>query len=166
TGITVPYLMQTVADLRPADSIIVEEAPSSRRAMQTYLPIDRSDGFFTCSSGGLGYGLPAAVGMALGRPKQKVIALIGDGSSMYAIQALWSARQLQVPVTFIIIKNGGYQALEEFGAQFGLSRTLGTKLPDLDFVALAAGQGIEGCRVDRAAALKGVLGSALASEKP
>src|SRR5262249_2276534 len=48
-GITVPYLMQTVADLRPADSIIVEEAPSSRRAMQTYLPIDRSDGFFTCS---------------------------------------------------------------------------------------------------------------------
>lgn len=134
--------------------------------MQTYLPIDRSDSFFTCSSGGLGYGLPAAVGMALGKPKQKVIALIGDGSSMYAIQALWSARQLRVPVTFIIIKSGRYQALEDFGTLFGLSHTLGTSLPDLDFIALANGQGVEGRRVDRADALKSILQSALANEKP
>jgi benzoylformate decarboxylase len=130
------------------------------------LPIDQSDGFFTCSSGGLGYGLPAAVGMALGKPKQKVIALMGDGSSMYAIQALWTARQLQTPVTFIIIKNGRYQALEDFGKQFGLARTHGTMLPDLDFVALANGQGIEGSRVDKADALSGVLQRALAAERP
>jgi benzoylformate decarboxylase len=164
--ITVPYLMQTLAEIRPADSIIVEEAPSSRRAMQAHLPIDRSEGFFTCSSGGLGYGLPAAVGMALGKPEQKVIALIGDGSSMYAIQALWSARQLQVPVTVIIIKNGRYQALEDFGNHFGLSRTVGTMLPDLDFVALANGQGVDGCKVDQAETLQGVLQLALAAERP
>ena len=85
---------------------------------------------------------------------------------MYAIQALWSACQLQVPVTFIIIKNGRYQALEDFGHHFGLSRTLGTMLPDLDFVALANGQGIEGCRVGQAEALKGALQSALAAERP
>jgi benzoylformate decarboxylase len=164
--ITVAYLMQTLADIRPAHSIIVEEAPSSRGAMQTYLPIDRSEGFYTCSSGGLGHGLPAAIGVALGKPGQKVIAIIGDGSSMYAIQGLWSAGQLQVDVSFIIIRNGRYQALEDFGLHFGLSQTFGTALPAIDFVALAKGQGIDGHRVDHADALEGVLRNALATEKP
>jgi benzoylformate decarboxylase len=165
-AITVAYLMQTLAEIRPPHSIIVEEAPTSRSDMQTYLPINRSEGFYTCSSGGLGHGLPAAIGVALGKPVQKVIALIGDGSSMYAIQGLWSAGQLQVPITFIIIRNGRYQALEDFGRHFGLPQTLGTKLPAIDFVALATGQGIDGCRVDRADALEGVLRNALAAEKP
>jgi len=165
-AITVAYLMQTLAEIRPAHSIIVEEAPSSRRAMQTYLPIDRSNGFYTCSSGGLGHGLAAAIGVALGKPGQKVIGLIGDGSSMYAIQGLWSAGQLQVPITFVIIRNGRYQALEDFGPHFGLPQTLGTNLPAIDFVALAMGQGIDGSRVDRADALEGVLRNALVAEKP
>jgi benzoylformate decarboxylase len=164
--ITVAYLMQTLAELRPSDSIIVEEAPSSRRAMQAYLPIDRSEGFYTCSSGGLGFGVPAAIGVALGKPGQKVIGLIGDGSSMYSIQGLWTAGQLRLPMTFIIIKNGRYQALEEFGPHFGLSQTLGTKLPAIDFVALATGQGIDGCRVDRADVLEDALRKALGAEKP
>jgi benzoylformate decarboxylase len=164
--ITVAYLMQTLAELRPSDSIIVEEAPSSRRAMQAYLPIDRSEGFYTCSSGGLGFGVPAAIGVALGKPGQKVIALIGDGSSMYSIQGLWTAGQLQLPMTFVIIKNGRYQALEEFGPHFGLSQTLGTKLPAIDFVALATGQGIDGCRVDRADVLEDVLRKVFGAEKP
>jgi benzoylformate decarboxylase len=85
---------------------------------------------------------------------------------MYAIQGLWSAAQLQMPVTFVIVRNGRYQALEDFGAHFGLSQTLGTKLPEIDFVALATGQGIAGYRVDRANALEGVLRHALAAEKP
>ena len=92
--------------------------------MQAYLPIDRSDGFYTCSSGGLGFGIPAAVGVALGKRGEKVIGLIGDGSSMYAIQGLWSAGQLQLPITFVVIRNGRYQALEEFGAHFGLPLSL------------------------------------------
>jgi benzoylformate decarboxylase len=165
-SISVAYLMQTLAEVRPSESIIVEEAPSSRPAMQAYLPIDRSDGFYTCSSGGLGFGVPAAVGVALGSPGEKVIGLIGDGSSMYAIQGLWTAGQLQLPITFVIIRNGRYQALEEFGPHFGLSHTVGTKLPALDFVALATGHGIDGCRVDRPDALEGVLRSALSAEKP
>jgi benzoylformate decarboxylase len=165
-SISVAYLMQTLADLRPADSIIVEEAPSSRRAIQAHLPIDRSDGFYTCSSGGLGHGLPAAIGVALGKPAQRVIGLLGDGSSMYAIQGLWTAGQLQLPMTFVIIRNGRYQALEDFGPQFGLSRTIGTELPKLDFVALATGHGIDACKVERSDALRGVLQHALAAQKP
>lgn len=166
TAISVPYLMQTLADIRPADSIIVEEAPSSRVAMQAYLPIDRSNGFYTCSSGGLGHGIPAAVGVALGNSEHKVIGLIGDGSSMYGIQGLWTAGQLQLPITFVVIRNGRYQALEEFGPQFGLSHTVGTKLPSIDFVALATGHGIDGCRVDRPDTLGEVLRNAIAAEKP
>src|SRR5215471_5338880 len=143
-AISVAYLMQTVHQARPARSIIVEEAPSSRRAMQAHVPIDRSGGFYTCNSGGLGYGIAAAVGVALAKPDDKVIALIGDGSSMYAIQALWSAGQLRLPVTFVIVRNGRYQALDEFGAHFAMTQTIGTKLPALDFVALAKGHGIAG----------------------
>src|SRR5215471_19067447 len=80
------YLMQQIAALRPKGSIIVEEAPSSRTAMRDYLPIVERGGFYTCASGGLGHGLPATIGIALARPREKVIALLGDGSSMYAIQ--------------------------------------------------------------------------------
>ena len=134
--------------------------------MQTYLPIDRSEGFYTCSSGGLGHGLAAAIGVALGKPGQKVIGIIGDGSSMYAIQGLWSAGQLGTAVTFVIIRNGRYRAVEDFGRHFGLSRAAGTELPAIDFVALAKGQGIDGFRVERADELGGVLRNAFAAEKP
>jgi benzoylformate decarboxylase len=164
--ISVDYLMQTLHEVRPPNSIFVEEAPTSRPVMQIHLPIDRAQGFYTGSSGALGHGIAAAVGVALGRPGEKVIALIGDGSSMYTIQSLWTAGQLALPITFVIIRNGRYQALEDFGRHFGLAQTPGTKLPALDFVALAKGQGIEGCRVKRPDALEGVLRNALAAEKP
>ena len=136
--LTEPYLMQQIAALRPAGSMIVEEAPSSRPAMQEHLPMLEPDSFYTCASGGLGHGLPAAVGVALGRPERKVIALIGDGSSMYAIQGLWTAAELQLPVAFIIVNNRSYQALVEFGQHFKLSQLPGMQLPHLDFCALAA----------------------------
>jgi benzoylformate decarboxylase len=141
------YLFQQIARLRPADSLVVEEAPSSRDALQRYLPILRPDGYFTCASGGLGHGLPAAVGVSLARPRQRTIAILGDGSSMYAIQGLWSAAQLGLPLSFIIVNNGRYQALENFGRLFGIQRPIGTKLPHLDFCELAHAQGLESRRV-------------------
>ena len=61
--------------------------------MQAHLPILRAETFYTMDSGGLGWGLPAAVGVALAKPQARVIALVGDGSAMYSIQALWSAAQ-------------------------------------------------------------------------
>jgi benzoylformate decarboxylase len=160
SGLTDAYLMQQVALLRPKGSIIVEEAPSSRAAMHDYLPIVDRDGFYTCASGGLGHGLPAAIGIALARRREKVIALLGDGSSMYAIQGLWTAAQLGLGITFVIIKNRGYEALREFGRRFGLQRTVGTSLPDIDFCALAQGQGVGAIAVDRADALDEALRAA------
>ena len=157
------YLMQQVAALRPKGSIIVEEAPSSRAAMHDYLPIVNRDGFYTCASGGLGHGLPAAIGVALARPHEKIIALLGDGSSMYAIQGLWSAAQLALGITFVIVKNERYEALLEFGRHFGLQRTIGTSLPNIDFCALASGQGVKAISVNRRGALDEALRSAFAT---
>jgi benzoylformate decarboxylase len=162
-GLTDAYLMQQVAVLRPAGSVIVEEAPSSRSAMHDHLPIVDRDGFYTCASGGLGHGLPAAIGIALARPREKVIALLGDGSSMYAIQGLWTAAQLGLGVTFVIIKNRRYEALVNFGRYFGLQRTVGTSLPDIDFCALARGQGVKALAVDRLEALDDALRTAFAN---
>ena len=165
-ALTADYLLQQIADLRPPDSIIVEEAPSSRRAMHEYLPITTQDSFFTCASGGLGHGLPAAIGIALGRPGEKIVAILGDGSSMYAIQGLWSAAQLELPIAFIIIKNGCYEALHEFGRHFGLGRLPGTELPQLDFSGLAQSQGVQSIRVERPQDLDRALHAAFQSAKP
>ena len=131
--------------------------------MHDHLPIVDRDGFYTCASGGLGHGLPAAIGIALARPREKVIALLGDGSAMYAIQGLWTAAQLKLGVTFVIIKNRRYEALVNFGRYFGLQQTVGTSLPDIDFCALAGGQGVEAIAVDRCEALDDALRTAFAN---
>ena len=83
----------------PANAALVEEAPSHRPAMQKFMPMRGQDSFYTMSSGGLGYSLPAAVGMALGRPGVRTVCLIGDGSAMYSIQALWTAARRNLPLT-------------------------------------------------------------------
>ena len=166
---SVAYVMQTLAELRPRDSIVVEEAPSSRAAMQQHLPIVLPETFYTMCSGGLGYGLPAAVGVALARPGARVISLVGDGSAMYSIQALWSAAQLKLPITFVVLKNRRYAALQEFGAVFGYGphdAVPGTELPELDFVALAAGHGVQALRVSAHYALAAALTRALQSTVP
>jgi benzoylformate decarboxylase len=134
--------------------------------MHDYLPILERDTFYTCASGGLGHGLPAAIGVALGRPGRKVIALLGDGSSLYAIQGLWTAAQLRLPITFVIVNNGRYEALVQFGKHFGLDRSVGTSLRGLDFCALAQGQGCNARRVDRAESLDETLRNAFSAQEP
>ncbi len=166
---SVAYLLQTLAEVRDPASIVVEEAPSARPVMHRYLPILQSETFYTMCSGGLGYSMPAAVGVALAKPHSKVIGLIGDGSSMYSIQALWSAVQLKLPITFIVVNNRRYAALKEFAPTFGFAHDAkleGTDLPDLDFVSLARGHGCEAVRVSDPDKLRRVLQDALASPVP
>ena len=166
---TVAYVLQTLARVRAPDSIIVEEAPSARPVMQRHLPILRSETFYTMCSGGLGFGLPAAVGVALGKPGRKVIGLLGDGSSMYSIQGLWSAAQLGLPITFLILKNRSYAALREFAPVYGFTAgdpLQGTDLPDIDFVAQAKGLGCQGLRVADPQALPDALRTALGMAQP
>ncbi|MFL9909696.1 benzoylformate decarboxylase [Paraburkholderia sp. RL17-337-BIB-A] len=166
---SVAFALQTLADLRHADNIVVEEAPSSRPVMQSTLSFTRSGTFYTMDSGGLGYGMPAAVGVALAKPGTRVIGVIGDGSSMYSIQAIYSAVQMKLPITFVILNNSRYAALQDFAPEFGFGPAdpvQGTDLPGLDFVALAAGMGCPGTRVTAAERLHDVLRDALASSGP
>jgi benzoylformate decarboxylase len=163
------YVLHTLNRLRRPGDIVVEEAPSARPVMQQHLPMRASGSFYTMCSGGLGYSLPAAVGVALARPGEKVIALIGDGSSLYSIQALWSAAQLRLPITFLILNNRSYAALNMFAPAFGFApgaELPGTALPGLDFVGLAQAQGCVGLRATDAASLQALLPQALAATVP
>lgn len=163
------YVLQSLAEMRAAESIIVEEAPSARPVMQAHLPILASEGFYTMDSGGLGYGMPAAVGVALGKSGRRVIGIIGDGSSLYSIQSIWSAARLALPITFVILNNRRYAALQDFAPAFGFAAqepVQGTDLPDLDFVAIAKGMGCPSVRVHAAEALRDALATALASNRP
>ncbi|WP_417283462.1 benzoylformate decarboxylase [Comamonas sp.] len=166
---SVAFAMHTLASVRDPLSIIVEEAPSSRPTIQSYLPIFHSETFFTMCSGGLGHSMPAAVGVALAKPEKKVIAVIGDGSAMYATQALWSAANLRLPITFVILKNRRYAALQDFSKVFGYrdgEKVEGTELPDIDFVALAKGHGCDGMHVEDASQLALALQAAIAHPRP
>jgi benzoylformate decarboxylase len=164
--LTDAYLMQQIATHRSPGSIIVEEAPSTRPPLHDHLPIIEPETYYTCASGGLGHSLPAAIGVAMGRPSEKVIAILGDGSSLYSIQGLWSAAQNQLPIAFVIVKNGGYEALNEFGQHFRLSQLQGIALPHIDFCGLARSQGVHAVSVKSVEQLDDALLAAFGSDAP
>ena len=163
---TAEYVLQVLRRHLPDDCAIVEEAPSHRPAIQRSLPVTRSKGYFTMASGGLGYGLPAAVGVSLARPDRHVVAIMGDGSMMYFIQALWTAAQHHLSMTVIVLNNGGYGALRSFAKMTKSSRLPGLDLPGLDFVDLARGQGVDARRVERAGDLEVAFRDTIERKQP
>lgn len=125
--------------------------------MHEYLPMTTRDAFYTCASGGLGHGLPAAVGLALGRPGEKIIAVLGDGSALYSVQGLWSAAELGLDICFVIINNRRYEALIQFGRHFAIDHLVGTTLPNIDFCLIARGFGLQTFRVSDPSKLDAAL---------
>ena len=160
------YLLHALSRLMPREAIVVEEAPVHRPAIQTHLPIRTYGAFHTMASGGLGYSLPAAVGIALAEPSRRVVCIIGDGSTMYSFQALWTAVQHKLPLTVIVLNNQGYGALRSFGQVLQIRGAPGFDLPGLDFVALAKGVGCEAREVQRAEQIANALASAWAKPGP
>lgn len=160
------YVYSRIAALRPHDAIMVEEAPSSRRAMRQHCPAILRDGFYAGSSGGLGFGLPAAIGVSMAKPYQRVLAVIGDGSMMYGIPALWNAARQNLNVCFIVLNNSRYQALVEFSKIFGLTESQGTNLDGLDFVSMAQGHGVPATLVTSTGTLDQALAEGLSCAGP
>jgi benzoylformate decarboxylase len=160
--IPVEYLLHTLASAMPDDAALVEEAPSHRLAMQKFMPMRGQDSFYTMASGGLGYRLPAAVGMALGRPGIRTVCLIGDGSAMYSIQALWTAAQRKLPLTVVVINNAGYGAMRSFSQVMQVRNVPGLDLPGIDFVRIAQGLGCDAVRVTKSSELAPALKRGLA----
>jgi len=160
------YAMHVLNQTLPANAVLVEEAPSHRNALHAFFRVDTSGGFYACASGGLGFALPAAVGVALGDPSRKVVAVVGDGSSLYTIQGLWTAAQHALPITFVILNNSGYGAVKSLGARMGIQAMPGSDVPGVDFVDIARGFGCRASRVERAAELAAALREAHASAQP
>jgi benzoylformate decarboxylase len=156
----------TLRDLLPEDAVVVEETPSHRETLHARLPITRPGGFLTTGSGALGWGLPLAVGRALAGTNERVVCLLGDGSSMYSIQALWTAARYRAPVTFVVLNNNGYEAVKELGRRIGIPSIPGTDIQGIDFVTVAEGLGCRGRRVERATELADALSDALGREGP
>ncbi len=162
--IPVDYLLHTLSTAMPEDAVLVEEVPSHRPAMQKFMPMRGQDSFYTMASGGLGYSLPAAVGMALGRGERRTVCLIGDGSAMYSIQALWTAAQRKLPLTVVVINNAGYGAMRSFSQVMQVRNVPGLDLPGIDFVRIAQGMGCEALRVAKASELAAALKRGLAHD--
>ena len=162
--IPVEFLLHTLFEAMPHDAVVVEEAPSHRPVMHKFMPMRGQDSFYTMASGGLGYSLPASVGMALGRPGIRTVCLIGDGSAMYSIQALWTAAQRKLPLTVVVINNGGYGAMRSFSQVMQVRNVPGLELPGIDFVKIAQGMGCDAVRVSKSSELASALKRGLAHD--
>jgi benzoylformate decarboxylase len=113
------HVLGALADRLPRDVVVVEETPSSRPELHRLLRAREPLGFLSAAMGGLGFALPAAIGVRLARPDRPVVAVVGDGSSLYAIQALWSAARYRVGVLFVILSNGGYAIMDRLAGGRG-----------------------------------------------
>ena len=162
--IPVEFLLHTLSAAMSDDAALMEEAPSHRPLMQKFMPMRGQDSFYTMASGGLGYGLPAAVGMALGRPHTRTVCLVGDGSAMYSIQALWTAAQRKLPLTVVVINNAGYGAMRSFSQVMQVRNVPGLDLPGIDFVRIAQGMGCDAVRVGKSSELAQALKRGLAHD--
>ncbi|MFF0313770.1 benzoylformate decarboxylase [Micromonospora sp. NPDC005252] len=154
----------------PADGVLVQESPSNLSALRRHLRITRPASYFTMASGGLGYGLPAAVGVALaerdtGR-RRPVVAVIGDGSFHYSVQALWTAARLALPVVVLVPVNQQYAILKAFAEFKDTPGVPGLDLPGLDITAIAAGYGCATEVVQAPDQLGAALATGLRAEGP
>ena len=163
---SVAYAMHAISEVLPEATVIADESTSSKGMLYEHIRVDEPDGHHTSAAGGLGYCLPASVGLKLALPDRTVVCVIGDGSSMYSIQALYTAAQYKVAVPIIVINNSGYSILKGFRDAIGIEDVPGLDLPDLDIVGIARGFGCEGERVEKPEDLHAALERALGSEGP
>ena len=129
----------------PEDFILTEECPSIMSYLQDIIPIDKPDTFYTMSSGGLGWTMPASIGLSIGEKlmnrNRPVICLIGDGSFQYSIQSLFTCVNHKAHVIYLVFQNHEYGILKEFAVLEKTPNVPGLNLPGLDIVSLAKGYG-------------------------
>ncbi len=162
------WLMLQISEALPDTAIVVEEGISSTRLLNCFRPYRERHDHHGLASGGIGWGLPAAVGVQLAHPDRAVCAVIGDGSSMYSIQALWSAAHQKLPLTFVIVNNGGYRIIKQRLKAFHDSEHfigMDFKDPAVNFTELAGSLGVEAVRVEHPSQLRDALDAALANRQ-
>ncbi|MBL8534172.1 MAG: thiamine pyrophosphate-binding protein [Betaproteobacteria bacterium] len=163
------FLTKVLADAIPGDAVVVEEALTAGFPLLGFLRLRDHQGFYGLASGGIGFAMGGAVGISLALADRPVVALVGDGSAMYSIQALWTAAHLRRPITYVIANNRSYRILKERLQSFRKTdRFIGMDLrePSIDFVALAQSMGVPARRIDDPAAFEPALRAAVASGGP
>ena len=163
-------IMAAVRAACPAEFVLVEEAPSVVTEMQDHFRIDRPDTFYTFASGGLGWDMPAAVGLALAERRsgrnRPVVALMGDGSFQYSVQALYTAAQQKADVVFVVLQNHEYAILKNFAELEKTPDVPGLDLPGIDLEALAKGYGVPSCLARTGAEVTKAVAEAIARPGP
>lgn len=141
-GLTGTELLGTLNRYVDESFVYVNETTSLDLDFLERVAIERPGMYHFPASGGLGFGLPAAVGIAIGDPSKTVVATVGDGSANYGITALYTAAQRQTRTIFVIVNNSGYGALASFAERIGASSVPGLELRQIDFVGIAEGYGV------------------------
>jgi len=144
-ALTADEVYATLATVNPEDSAVVMESTSTMAELFQWIPTTRSSSFFATGSGGIGWGVPGAVGLALGDRERgvdrKIVATIGDGSFQYSIQAIWTAAQHDLPIVFVVLRNEAYEVLKSFALLEKTPNVPALDLPGLDIASLATGFG-------------------------
>ncbi|GHO87445.1 benzoylformate decarboxylase [Dictyobacter formicarum] len=150
TPIPPAFLMHTLGRILPEDAVVLDESPSTNGLLRRYIKASKPGSFYLTGSGGLGYAMPAAIGIKLALPDRTVACVLGDGSSMYSIQALWTAAQLRLPILFVVLRNETYAILKAFARfeQVG-EKIPGLDLPGIDISQIARGFGCEVQRIEQ-----------------
>ncbi len=154
------HVLDAVARRLPRDVILMEEAPSARPQMLERIPTRTPLGWLSNGNGGLGFGLAGAIGLRMGAPDRPVVAIVGDGSAMFGIQALWSAATYASGVLFIVMANGNYGVMNLQARQRG-GKAAWPDFPGLDIAGIARGLGCPAQRVETYAELQTALDEAL-----
>ena len=166
-------LLGAIGDMLPKDAVVIEETLSSAPGIRSLIRSDDAQSFFGLRGGGIGWGLPAAIGAKLALPHRPVVALIGDGSAMYTIQALWTAAHDRIPVVFVILNNTSYRILKQRlhalrGHAEQVDTYVGMELvdPAIDFVALARSLGVAAERAKTVVEATDLVAQGIASNAP
>ncbi len=169
TPIAPDLAMLRIVECLPDSAVVVDEGLTAARALPGLFPFRDAGAYHGLASGGLGFGVAGAVGVQLAEPDRQVVAVLGDGSAMYGIQALWTAAHLELPITYVIANNRGYRILKQRLVAFhGNERFIGMDLddPPIDFVGLAASLGLDAARVESPDAIAPTLERAFAHRGP
>jgi len=145
------WLMMALSRQLTKNCIVVDEGLTAAKSLLDFMPLRDRYSYFGMVSGGIGWGIAAAIGVQLAQPDRRVVAIIGDGSAMYSPQALWTAAHLQLPITFVILNNRGYRILKERLIAFhGDERFIGMdfKDPPIDMAALSTALGTPGKQIN------------------
>ena len=139
------HVLAALADRLPRDAILLEETPSSRPELHARVPATAPLGFIS-AMGMLGFALPAAIGVRMARADRPVLAVVGDGSSLYQITALWTAASYGVGTLIVVLVNGGYAIMDRLAERNG-SRGPWPRVDSIDIGALARAQGCASERI-------------------